>query len=308
MAATADHSVEEALAWEAEQRPRAGAAAVAAGVLLIASFAYGSVGFTDSPHVTTVDGLADALSQKLPDGQKGLLTDSAIWTKDNAFELIGTTVVSSIGTILIAFALGYLFRATVARRPETSRFILGLVLVGPILSGLGPLISAVGAVINANDYVGNGVFSTVVAHDALRTGAFVVFAAFFGLFGNLAIAGGILFLSLNAMRVGLLTRFAGILGCIVGALLLLPLGPPVVVESAWLVVLGVVILGRGRSIPPAWSTGRAEPWPTQQELREQREGITPTPTPAATPQPVTGGAGLDKPAHPTAQKRKRKRR
>ncbi len=306
-----ERSAEEALAWEAAGRTRAGYASILAGILLFASFAYGAVGFSDSPSVTLTDGFADALSRPLSDGQKGLLTEPAVWFKDNAVELLLSTLVGSIGSVLVALALGYLFRATVARRPETSRFILALVLVGPILTGIGPLVGVVGAILNSNDYVDGGVFSTVGAHDALRENGWVTFAAVFGLFGSLAIAGGILFLSLNAMRVGLLTRFTGILGCIVGALLLLRvLGPPVIVQSAWLVILGMVILGRG-TVPPAWRTGRAEPWPSQQELREQRErgNDVPPPKPDVEVEPTgTGSVVLEKRPHPASQKRKRKRR
>ena len=39
--------------------------------------------------------------------------------------------------------------------------------------------------------------------------------------------------------------------------------------------------------PPAWETGRAEPWPTQQQLREQRE----RPPTAPTPRPPTEAEG-----------------
>jgi hypothetical protein len=74
------------------------------------------------------------------------------------------------------------------------------------------------------------------------------------------------------MRVGLLTRFTGFLGMIVGGTLILPLDQFGIIRSFWLIAVGLMILGRlpgGR--PPAWSKGEAVPWPTQQQLREQRE-------------------------------------
>ena len=318
-AVTEPADVEETLAWEAEQRPRAGYAALAAGVLLFFTFVYATFGFDGSPSVTLTDGLRDALGQPLADGEKGLLTESAAWFDDHAFELVAITALSALGTVLIAPVLGYLFRATQARRPETSRFILYLALIGPILYGLGPLVSAVSAVLSAGSYVSDGVFSTAGAHDALRESTGIAIAQGFVGIGQLATAVAILLVSLNAMRVGLLTRFVGILGCIVGALLVLPalFGPPAIVQSFWLVALGLLILGRGRVSPPAWATGRAEPWPSQQEQRERKERAA---RGEADPEPAPGrGSGADEDAGeagdatdafgtPSPPKRKRKRR
>jgi hypothetical protein len=63
----------------------------------------------------------------------------------------------------------------------------------------------------------------------------------------------------------------GILGCIIGALVIIPLGPLPVVQSFWLLALGALLLGRWPAgMPPAWRTGAAEPWPSQSEVAQQR--------------------------------------
>ena len=88
--------------------------------------------------------------------------------------------------------------------------------------------------------------------------------------------------SINAMRVGLLTRFMGALGVIVGAVFVIPIGSSFIIQGFWMVAVGFMLIGRfpgGR--PPAWDTGHAEPWPTQQELREARSGVAGKPEPAA---------------------------
>ena len=65
--------------------------------------------------------------------------------------------------------------------------------------------------------------------------------------------------SLDAMRIGLLTRFMGIMGIALGPALVLGFG--LLVMPLWLMALGVLFLGRWpRGMPPAWITGRAEPW------------------------------------------------
>jgi hypothetical protein len=130
------------------------------------------------------------------------------------------------------------------------------------------------------------------------------------------------------MRVGLLTRFMGVLGIIVGILSFLPQleGQLPFVKIFWLGALGALFLGRWPGgNPPAWQTGEAQPWPTQQQIREARDaardedgddGVTPTGEPAPraprrgraeapeTPAPELPGA---KP-HSSSKKKKRKRR
>jgi hypothetical protein len=116
--------------------------------------------------------------------------------------------------------------------------------------------------------------------------------------------------SLNAMRAGLLTRFLGILGVIVGTLVIIQLGPFPVVQTFWLLALAVLFAGRRPGgDPPAWRTGREEPWPSQQEMAEQRRaaaearrGGTPEPVEEEETEPVTAGA------QSASAKRRRKRR
>jgi hypothetical protein len=104
--------------------------------------------------------------------------------------------------------------------------------------------------------------------------------------GGFALGFTLIMLCLNAMRAGLLTRFMGVLGMIVGATFVLPLDQQGVIRAFWLIALGFLIYGRWPSgTPQAWQTGEAVPWPSQAELREQRaRGSEPLPeTPAPVP-------------------------
>jgi hypothetical protein len=117
---------------------------------------------------------------------------------------------------------------------------------------------------------------------------------------GLALGAAFVLISLNAMRAGLLKRFAGILGVIVGGLVVFTLfapqlGPAPLVQTIWLVMLASVLLNRGEEYP-AWSTGRAEPWPST-----PKRGRTAAPVPEPAPAPAA-------PAVTAASKRKRKRR
>jgi hypothetical protein len=116
------------------------------------------------------------------------------------------------------------------------------------------------------------------------------------------------------MRAGLLTRFLGILGVVAGVLGVLPqLMPMPIVQSFWLIAVGLLLMGAGRAgLPPAWRTGRAEPWPTAREAAEQRreaeerrQGIRREEPKTAEREPERVPAGRP---HPSSKKRKRKRR
>jgi hypothetical protein len=134
---------------------------------------------------------------------------------------------------------------------------------------------------------------------------------------RLALGFAFVMISLNAMRVGLLTKFMGILGIIVGVLFVLPIFPgPPIVQSFWLVSLALLFAGRWpRGVPPAWVTGKAEPWPTAQEIREQRErelgaaGGGGGPASPAEPEPATAAPSAGRGGrHSASKKRKRKKR
>ena len=88
----------------------------------------------------------------------------------------------------------------------------------------------------------------------------------------------------------------GILGIIVGVLFVIPIGAPVpVVEAFWLVALGYLIGGRWpRGVPPAWITGEAVPWPSQQELREERERERRAASRGAAPRPRGTGPARER--------------
>jgi hypothetical protein len=106
------------------------------------------------------------------------------------------------------------------------------------------------------------------------------------------------------MRAGLLTRFMGVLGIICGAaLVLLPQNPIVVF---WLLALALLFARRWPpGMPPAWETGRAEPWPSSTEVAEQRAAARAQA--ARESEPEVSENGPSEP-HVASNKRKRKRR
>jgi hypothetical protein len=119
------------------------------------------------------------------------------------------------------------------------------------------------------------------------------------------------FVALNAMRAGLLTKFMGILGCIIGVLVIVPLGPLPIVQTFWLVAIAALLFGFWPSgMPPAWASGKAEPWPSQAATAAKRREAMDArraarggsaPAPAADSSAAAGTA-------PSAARAKRKRK
>jgi hypothetical protein len=295
-------SSEDTLSWEAANRTRAAVAAfVAAGCTILGAAISGlglrGVPSADDRTLTVVDTLRlTAEGRPIPPGK---LAEQALWLGDHTTLPMVGTVLFGIGTLLLFVPVAYLFRATRARRPQLPQVALVMTAVGAVAFAIGRSVTEVSRYLGAQDFTSSADRSNSAAADALG-GNGVVLGQIFGQVGQLALGFGFVLIALNAMRVGLLTRFMGILGIIVGATFVLPLDQYGILRTFWLAALGVLILGQWpRGVPKAWSTGEAEPWPTQQQLREQREAAAPAPQrpePAAAPSPAA------------ARRRKRKRR
>jgi hypothetical protein len=84
------------------------------------------------------------------------------------------------------------------------------------------------------------------------------------------------------------------------------LSPLPIVQTFWLGAMALLLAGRWPGgLPPAWVTGEAQPWPSQQEAREaRRRNSEPEPAPAPEPETRSG----DGQTHSSSRRKKRKRR
>jgi hypothetical protein len=293
------------LAWEARQRPRAALAAILAAILSIGPDLWTSVITSSAPKVGVLDALANAARPGPIGSAPSLRTAAFRWIVAHGNELIGASAIKLLGFIAIGYVLTFLIAAARARRPEVARPVIYVGLVGALLVGVGSLAYSIASKDAASAFV-SGPHTVDRAADA-GTGSFVLTAQIIGLAGQFALGAGYAFVSLNAMRTGLLTKFMGILGVIIGILVVIPIGPQPVVQTFWLIALAMLFLGRWPSgVPPAWASGRAEPWPTQAEVAAKRKEAMDARrgkrgAPAAAPQPAAVTT-------PERAKRKRKRR
>jgi hypothetical protein len=183
------------------------------------------------------------------------------------------------------------------------------------VSAVGGVIYAVVLATKAHQFVHQG-SQTYEQANHLTTGASLPVLQTLDIAAQFALQIGIALIALNAMRVGLLTRFMGYVGIVVGVAGMLLIGSPpaVAIEIFWLLALAALFLGRwSGGEPPAWRTGRAEPWPSPQELREQRmkaggaDGRA-AGAPEREREPQTVGTPSGRGTRATTPKRKRKRR
>jgi hypothetical protein len=305
-------AAEDHLAWEARQRTSATAAAAIAAVGIFVGTVWRGLILSDLPRHGIMESLSRA-AEPGPIGTLRSLRESTLeFYDERATSVLLSSVLVAIGYVALGWALTYLAVAVRARKPEFPRLLLYVPLIAGTLQGLSTVLAAFGT----NAAISNFLDGPRTVDEAIDVTAssVTVFASLLGLPGALGLALAVVFIALNGMRVGLLTRFMGVLGIITGVLQILPFGGPLpVVQCFWLVMLGVLFSGRwpGGS-PPAWRTGDAEPWPSSAEIREQRaraaaerrgEVYEPPPS-SAEPEPVAAGPSPSA----SARKRKRKRR
>jgi hypothetical protein len=279
-------STREQLDWEARWARPAAAAAFAAALLLIPATVLRQI---------ALDGAAD-------DDRKVLTAIDA-----HAGSFLASSVLQLLSFVAIAGVLYYLGRAVLARRPELPRALIWLSLIGPLLLGLAGLLSDLDRLDIADRFLSSGPQTADRAENLLEDRS--VLSTSIGAAGTFALALAFVLFSINAIRVGLLTRFMGVIGAIVGALYIIPLGPGPVILLFWLLAIGVLFSGRwpgGRG--PAWETGEAIEWPSGRIGAPAAEGDAGAQV-STTESPEAGNdvARAPSPAR-TSRKRKKKKR
>ena len=126
-----------------------------------------------------------------------------------------------------------------ARRPGFPQFALVLAAVGAVGYGLGRGVAEIARYVGAHDFVELPDKSNSAATDALSPPAALIGQIIWQA-AALALGFAFVLICLNAMRVGLLTRFMGVLGIIVGVTFVLPLDSQGIIRVFWLAALGVL--------------------------------------------------------------------
>ena len=198
-------------------------------------------------------------------------------TKTSLLLMIG--IGGIIGFVGMAWAVGFLGVAARGREAPMRKVILYVPIVGGVVVGISVLMAQIGTLGLTDDFL-DGPRTVAAAVNAEND--FLLWSSALFQLGSLTLAVGLVLVSLNAMRVGMLTRLMGYIGIVAGAMLIL--FPLPVVQIFWMGALAVLFFGRWPGgDPPAWRTGKAEPW-----------------QPRVAPAPRTAPAGARDPQHQCA--------
>jgi hypothetical protein len=280
-------SREEQLRWEARWGRPAGAAAIVAALLFLAS------GFVFPPEDRKgIEAYPDALLSI--DERPG-----------SYFAYVGLPVLASL---LVAAVFLYVFRATQARGAGMPRWFVYLVFGAPLVFAISQVLFAVELRDLADRFAAQDTIRGEAGDERAKDmGDFSPAVEGLRSAGVVALAFLYVMLPLRARRVGLFTPFMGILGVVVGVLTVfatLGIGP--IIQAFWLGAIGMLLLGiwpGGRG--PAWETGESTPWPSA----AQRRGLTPMPGEEPRLDPDAALSEPDPaPQRPASRKRRGKRR
>jgi hypothetical protein len=277
------------LEWEARQRPRAGIAAIIAVLAMLGGLVALSL-FDDVPNPSGLEALQRGVQPGPVDQLPSLQIPAMHYVVDHQASILALSFLGMIAPIAGGWAMGFLAVATRARRPELRRWVVYLPIIGGVLTGLAFfLLRGVDVVTNAHRVLN----SAGTVGDATKVSGLFIFGNALGFFGQLASGGGYVLVGLNAMRAGLLTKALGILAIATGVFTVLAgqlgLLLQLMVQAVLALLFFRVWMG---GIPPAWESGKAEPWPARQP-----------PPKRAAPEPATEPAGPE-----PARRGKRKKR
>jgi hypothetical protein len=299
--------IKQRTAFESERRARLAVPAFAGGVLYLLSAIILTATLKGLPTVGIVQGLEPALRGEAHPAVSPRVAEVK-FIDQHAFGVIASSLLTAVAVVALTLVLLFLADCTRFRRPEAWPAARALVLIGGIGYAALNLIHEIALVVQVHKFVHGSDFGNAAVERALLTsGGLGVALELVGLLVALALAAGMVAVSVGAMRAGLLVRWLGMLGAVAGVLFLPFFGSGSslvfdVIPAFWMAATGILLVGRWpNGDPPAWPTGESRPWPTQAELRAQREGKPEGTTPAARPQdaapaelapaPTPGGGG-----------------
>ena len=290
--------IEQQVAWETERRTRLAVPAFAGGVLYLLSGIITQSTLNGAPTVGILQGLAPAL-EGVANPTVSPRAPEVKFISHHAGPLIAGSVLAALAIAVLTLVLLLLLQATRFRRPETWGPARMLVLGGGIGLAVISIAHQIVAAIETHKFATGSDLSNHAVDNALTKGAANLVVDYLSLVAGLSLAVAMIVTMINAMRVGLVTRWMGVVGIISGILIFLPIGGATleVVPSFWIVAMGILFIGKWpNGQPPAWESGEARPWPSRAQMREQAGAGKPAlatgagdVTPAAKPKNVSGG-------------------
>ena len=289
---------------ELHRRTRLAVPAFAGGFLYLLSAIVITSTLNGLPTVGPLQGLAPLIRGE-SDPAVSPRTEEVKFISRHAFPLIAGSVLAAVAIGALTLILLLLFDATAFRRPAMWRHARSLTLGGGIAVALASIAHEIVYAIETHNFATGHDFTRAAVDNALTKSAPNQIVAYLSLLAGLALVVGMIMILLNALRVGLVPRWLGILGMFSGLLILLPnIGATLqLIPAFWMVMTGILLAGKWMGgDPPAWEAGEARPWPSRAQMAAERKG---EPVPAA-----AGGGDVAPAPRPqqagTSRKRRRK--
>jgi hypothetical protein len=298
--------ISEQVARETTRRTRLAVPAFAGGVLYLLSGIITNATVNAGPTVGLLQGLTPALSGVANPAVSPRAAEVKFVSR-HAFPLISASVIAALAIGALTLVLLLLVDATRFRRPQTWPAIRLLILIGGSALAILSIAHQVAVSVQTHNFATGHDFSNHAVDNALTNGTANVITEYLDLIAGLAVFVGMTITMVNAMRVGLITRWVGILGMLTGLLIFLPIGGAEleVIPSFWLLAMGILYIGKWpNGQPPAWESGEARPWPSRAQMKAEARGGAGRPA-------LATGAGADvtpAPAPPASSGSSRKRR
>jgi hypothetical protein len=301
-----DSKIERQVARETQWRERLAVPAFAGGILYLLSGIITNSVASSAPTVGVLQGLAPALSGVA----KPAVSPRAAEVKylsHHASSLIIASVLAMIALVTLALVLVLLAEAARFRRPTSWAAARPLILIGGVGLAVISLAHQVLLAIETHSFATGHDFTNHAVDHALAKSTPLVVSQYLDLLAGLSVAVAMGVIMVNAMRVGLVTRWLGVVGILSAILIFLPLGGATleVIPSFWLVAMGILYVGKWpNGQPPAWESGEARPWPSRAQARQEAAGRG-----AGKPALATGAGDVTPaPAKPASAGGSRKRR
>src|ERR1700677_2513763 len=289
--------IREHVAGETERRNRLAVPAFAGGFVYLLSAIVIASTINSAPTVGLLQGIAHAIFGVASPA----VSARAPWVayvSHHSLALVAGGALATVALVVLTLILLLLASATRFRRPKSWGATRPLLICG----GLGLALVSIGheitsAIETHNFAVGHN-HSNHAVEQALVTGTANNLIDYIELLAGLALVAGMIATMVNAIRVGLIPRWLGMVGMLAAILIFLPdTGAELqVIPAFWIVMMGVLFLGRWNSgDPPAWAAGEARPWPPRAGVRAGAGSPAPSAAGAVAVapgpvQPVSGGA------------------
>ncbi len=262
--------ISEQIAHESNRRRRLSVPAFGGGALYLLSGIVVAETLKAAPKVGLLQGIEPALSGVANPAVSPRAAEVK-FISHHAVSLIAGSLVAAVAVGVLTLVLLLLVDATRFRRPESWSMTRPLVLFGGVAVAVVSIVHQVLSAILTHRFSVGHDFSNHAVELALTKGTANTISNYLDLVAVLALAVGMIAAMVGAMRVGLLTRWMGVLGIFTGVLIFLPIGGDTleIVPAFWLTAMGMLYAERWPGgDPPAWSTGEARPWPTRADQRD----------------------------------------